>query len=231
MRTFMREGQDNMLRCVERRRFREGPQLRPEVPILRLAGRIMHRMPDRRFALVKDKRVLFLAPVGVLVVLLSAGMVVVVMVVVVLTVVPSIDAVVDDRGLVEVQHRLKSATGDLNATPDPANARATGPAEVTGCAVDSLAVFEPSLSREWTFIGPAKGRDIRDTTILGHRAAVALATTLIEKGWLGDVELDQYAAVELAKSYNGYKIRMVIQADGESVLATGYTKYRRVCRS
>ena len=153
------------------------------------------------------------------------------LVVAALTLVPSLDPTLDDRGLAEVQHRLTSGTGDLNAIPDPANTHPTSAAEVTGCEVDSGQVFEPGLYREWRFIGPAKGRNILDTTDQGIAAAVALARALKGNGWAGSAALDRDAATDLVKSFDGYMIRLVIQADGESVLATGSTDYKRVCRS
>jgi hypothetical protein len=111
------------------------------------------------------------------------------------------------------------------------NSHADGGATVTGCSVDSGEVYEPALFREWTFRGPAKGADILETTEPGREVARQVAASMIAKGWSGAGELDGVAATGLSKSFDGYVINLVIQADGESVLATGSTKFQRVCRS
>ena len=69
------------------------------------------------------------------------------------------------------------------------------------------------------------------TAAIDAPEAAPIEAALKGNGWAGSAALDRDAATDLVKSFDGYKIRLVIQADGESVLAAGSTDYKRVCRS
>lgn len=143
---------------------------------------------------------------------------------------PAPDPVSDRRGLTQVRQRLSAAAGDLDAVPDPVNAHARRGARLTGCSVDSGEVFEPGLFREWRLVGPARSPDALDVTEQGRRAGSAIAAALISRGWSGTSRLDQDAATGLTRSYDGYTIGLTVQAFSDSVLVSGHTRHRRVCR-
>jgi hypothetical protein len=140
------------------------------------------------------------------------------------------DAVKDPNGLAVPHDRFSLVLPELDAVKDPANAHAPKQSVFDGCVVDNSGdVYEPEVHREWNLRGSARVGDALKVSQGGRQAGQAIAAQLVARGWKGSTALDQDAATDLSKSFDGQQIHLGIQAFNDLVNVWADTKFRHVC--
>ncbi len=116
--------------------------------------------------------------------------------------------------------RLEFGLDGLNQVTAPPYTQVVGPAEVSGCGMDSGDLIQPWAGRAWKLLGPARARALRGTTSEGRRAATQIANDLVTQGWEGRVSLDKRQAIHLWADRSGHRIDLWIQVYNDVIVAS-----------